>query len=52
MLHELSEDEVQMVVKALNHYYAYLVATLAERIQRKRPARQENTKPLAKKRRV
>ena len=42
MQNNLSEEEVQMVVKALNHYYAYLVATsrddvrykeLAERIQ-------------------
>jgi hypothetical protein len=41
---ELSEDEVQLVVKALEHYSAYLVATqredrryqeLAERLQRR-----------------
>ena len=47
---ELSEEEVQLVIRALDHYYAYLVATqredrrypeLAERLRRKRPSREE-----------
>jgi hypothetical protein len=47
---ELSEDEVQLVVRALEHYHAYLVATqredrryqeLAERLQRKGAGKEE-----------
>lgn len=56
---ELSEDEVQLVVKALEHYSAYLHATqredrryqeLAERLQRKGPGKEEPERAVKKKR--
>ena len=46
----LSEDEIPLVIRALRHYTAYLVATqrhdaryteLAERLKRKGPEREE-----------
>jgi hypothetical protein len=57
-MNELSEDDIVLVVKALDHYAAYLVATqrgdsrykeLAERLQRKTPEREEQ-QPAKKKR--
>jgi hypothetical protein len=47
----LSEDDIPLVIRALQHYNAYLVATqrhdarytqLAERLKRKGPGREEN----------
>jgi hypothetical protein len=46
----LSEDDIPLVIRALEHYHAYLVATqrqdvryteLAERLKRKGPEREE-----------
>ena len=55
---QLDDDEVAMVVKALEHYWTYLVATnrgdhrykeLADRLQRKAPtSEQAIEKPLKK----
>jgi hypothetical protein len=51
MQYELLDDEARMVAKALNNYYAYLVATnrseerykeLAERLQRKGPVKEQS----------
>ena len=48
----LSEDDIPLVIRALEHYNAYLVATqrhdlryteLAERLKRKGPDREETT---------
>jgi hypothetical protein len=56
---ELSEDEVQLVVKALEHYHAYLVATQredrryqepAQRLQHKGPCKEEPERVGKKKR--
>jgi hypothetical protein len=56
---ELSEDEVQLVVRALEHYHAYLAATqredrryqeLAERLQRKGPGKEKPDRTAKKKR--
>jgi hypothetical protein len=56
---ELSEDEVQLVVRALEHSAAYLIATqredrryqaLAERLQRKGPGKVEPERAVKKKR--
>jgi hypothetical protein len=47
----LTEDDIPLVIRALEHYQAYLVATqrddarntdLAERLKRKGPEREEN----------
>jgi hypothetical protein len=59
-MRELSEDEAELVVRALQHYSAYLHAALrddgryqelAERLQRKPPGK-EQPEPAAKKRRA
>ena len=56
----ISDDEAALVVKALEHYRAYLVATkredgaykaLAERLQKKGPER-ETTEATAKKKKL
>ena len=47
---EISDEEVELVARALEHYHAYLIATqredgryqvLAERLQRKGPGKEE-----------
>lgn len=59
MNRELSEDEVTLVVRALEHYSAYLVAAqredrryaeLAEQLQRKGPVKAEPERVVRKKR--
>jgi hypothetical protein len=59
MQHELSDEEVPLVTRALEHYHAYLVATqredgryqaLAERLQRKGPGKEEPERGVKKKR--
>jgi hypothetical protein len=58
-MRELSEDEAELVVKALQHYSAYLHAAqredgryqeLAERLQRKAPGKEEPARAARKKR--
>lgn len=48
----ISDDEAALVVKALEHYHSYLIATkredaaykaLAERLQRKGPVKEEGS---------
>ena len=60
MKHELSDDQVEMVVKALTHYDAYLVTTrredarykeLAGLLQRKGPGKEARAEEPAKRKR-
>ena len=55
---DLSEDDVPLIVRALEHYHAYLVATqreddrymqLAERLKRKEPASEQAASASKKK---
>jgi hypothetical protein len=55
----LSDDDRELVIKALNHYNAYLLATrredgryqeLLERLQRKPPEQEQGKKAATKKR--
>lgn len=56
---EITEEDVPLVTRALEHYHAYLVATqredgryqaLAERLQRKGPEKEEPARLVKKKR--